>query len=816
MVATRSSWIVGVFAVALAECVARADTLEATLGQPLAEVTHDVQITVARGVASYRVQRVFANRGTVADEASLDIDLPFGGGVTGLRIRARDTWYDGDLMEAAAAANLYEELTGFGPFPAKDPALLQWVWPDKVHLQLFPVLPGRTSTVEYTITVPTSYHDGRYHLSYPRFPGPGLVPPVFVLRPVPGEASAAASFDGQPVAPGQSFHLPPPATEPPWDGGVSRAPGGSYVFSPVVVPDSERARGAIRSATVAIDLVHTYRGDLRVELVTPQGRSVTIHDRAGSGENDLRARIPLALPPGTTAAGRWRLVISDHAARDVGTLQRWSLTVDTGRGAPVVAEATSPLFVPDAPEGDGDRGLVAIAIAAPPIDTVAARLGRVIASPAHGFLRLDLDAAPELRPLPRDASVVFVVDASHSVGEEGIARQIALARAYLAHVPDARFEVVLFRRFAARLAGAFAPAASFDPRIAAASRERRLAPGNGSALDLGLDAALAALRGRSGPKRVVLFSDAELRSSFPAAQTRALAILARLPGETVVHVVLPEGGGSDEAAARRDDDHPLAPIACAGHGLLAHLDVGTTDPVKLRAAVLGLVRPIRIDRFRVDAAVFEGTGIPSELDEGASVRAMVALDAPPARVAVDGLIWSEPFHRVVEVSAPFSKATAAFVFSEDRHGALDPREMMAVAMLGQVVSPVTSYLAAEPGVRPSPIGLRRLTGRGSGFGSGAGGLGGIGMGAGGGGRPELRPLVAPGIDRCVAMHHPAPDWAVVLDVETTRDEIVDVAVTRGADLAIAPCLVEAAWSVRLHPTFAAFARERFTLDLGGH
>jgi len=77
--------------------------------------------------------------------------------VTGLRIRARDTWYDGDLMEASEAARLYEKLTGFGPFPAKDPALLQWVWPDKVHLQVFPVLAGKTSTVEYTLTVPTQY-----------------------------------------------------------------------------------------------------------------------------------------------------------------------------------------------------------------------------------------------------------------------------------------------------------------------------------------------------------------------------------------------------------------------------------------------------------------------------------------------------------------------------------------------------------------------------------------------------------------------------------------------------------------------------------
>src|ERR1043165_9917192 len=108
--------------------IARADELTATLEQPIAEVAHTVDITIADGVATYKVRRQFANRGKRADEASLAIDLPYGAAATGLRIRARDRWYDGDLMER-----------------------------DKLHLQVFPVLPGQVSTVEYTLTVPTRY-----------------------------------------------------------------------------------------------------------------------------------------------------------------------------------------------------------------------------------------------------------------------------------------------------------------------------------------------------------------------------------------------------------------------------------------------------------------------------------------------------------------------------------------------------------------------------------------------------------------------------------------------------------------------------------
>ena len=55
-----------------------------------------------------------------------------------------------------------------GAFDPKDPALLSWRWTDKLMLQVFPVMPKQVSTVEYTLTVPTRYANGRYFVSYPR------------------------------------------------------------------------------------------------------------------------------------------------------------------------------------------------------------------------------------------------------------------------------------------------------------------------------------------------------------------------------------------------------------------------------------------------------------------------------------------------------------------------------------------------------------------------------------------------------------------------------------------------------------------------
>ena len=150
------------------------------------------------------------------------------------------------------------------------------------------------------------------------------------------------------------------------------------------------------------------------------------------------------------------------------------------------------------------------------------------------------------------------------------------------------------------------------------------------------------------------------------------------------------------------------------------------------------------------------------------------------------------------------------MFGADEYHELSEAEMMTVALLGRAVSPVTSYVAAEPGTRPSTIGLPGLGRYGTiGHGSGSG----MGYGAGNGalgGRPDLRDLIDTAA--CEAQIRPAPGWRVALDIETTKDEIVDV-IASGSD-AMTACLVEAAWSVRLDPGMFQEPRERFHVALG--
>lgn len=93
------------------------------------------------------------------------------------------------------------------------------------------------------------------------------------------------------------------------------------------------AQGQVLNLTVEVDIEHSYIGDLRVRLVTPEGSEWVLHDRAGNSRRDLRRGYATGSDPalrelvGTALHGDWTLKVSDHADVDTGTLKAWSLTI---------------------------------------------------------------------------------------------------------------------------------------------------------------------------------------------------------------------------------------------------------------------------------------------------------------------------------------------------------------------------------------------------------------------------------------------------------------------------------------------------------
>ncbi len=788
---------------------ARADTLTTSLEQPVYEASHTVDVRVIEGIATYTVRRTFVNPGARAEQAILEIDLPYGAAATGLRIRARDRWYSGELMEREKAAAMYQELTGIGPDKAKDPALLSWAWADKLVLQVFPVLPHQVSTVEYTLTAPTRYANGRYWLSYPRMDATAtmahaLATPVITVTPAWGDAQTPVELDGRRIAVNApAILLAPP--HPLWMEIVGEDDeAASYVASSLDVPVSSHTTKPITTAMLTLDIAHTYQSDLRVDLITPQGKRVPVREQTGGGDNDLKGSVTVKLPAGTTGAGTWRLVVSDHTALDTGSLDGWTLAFGAGADATTATPTDVPLWIPDAPESENDAGVASISVGSPAIATWTARLGRVFASYEHGFARLEIDVAPHVSELPKRAQVVFLVDRSRSIGEDGLAAQLAVIRAYLRHVPDAEVEIIAYNRSATRVFARFAPAADALEMLGAKVEANGFTLGNGSSLDSAGRLAAEALADRKGPRRVVIMTDELTRSSLtPEAM---LASLAALSKDTVVHVVVPKVDNDDRPHLDRHDSGELAMLATHHHGI--EVSFGGFPAKTEKALVplaLELVRPTRIEQLAVKGFELETTS----LREGEGLRMFRLAQTAPARVVVTGKLWSDPVRREVLATEPFSRAAAAFVFGEDKHDELSPREQMSVALYARAVSPMTSYVAAEPGTRPSTEGLiDSILGDGL-IGNEAGEInGGFGLGRG-----RQKPNLATMIDTrpCLAKFPQRDGWEVELAVETTREEVVDVSTDEKSPFAA--CLVETAWSLRLDATVFDLDREQFRVAL---
>lgn len=755
-----------------------ADSLSATREQRLIETSHRVDVFVRDGLAYYKIRRTFHNYGKIAEEAQLEINLPFGAVATGLRIKGKDRWHEGELMHAEKAEELYVELTGMGPSEPKDPALLYWRWTDELALRVFPIFPGKSNTIEYTLTAPTSYSDGIHYLTYAREPeANNLATPV--LRMV--GAAPGFEIDGSPQR-SKTVRLDAVALHP-----VLEEHG---YDNPKVLVRSIAVRGESPWAKTSIvaNIRHTWRGDIAIDIISPDG---VVHElRAADlsdGKNNLNESFSLDYKGDPN--GTWHLLLTDHHPLDGGTLKQWSL------GSAAVGarsfQDNRPASIPQPAESQA--GLATIGVRTVESKTQL-RLGRVAMIEKTQFSRIDIDVAEQLSALPRPLSVSFVIDASHTMDTSGIEAQLKLMDAYLAHVPWADVSIVAYGRHGQELTNGFIKARDLGKILN--EQMAKLAPRNGSFLDRGLAMAIPKLAKRKGSQALILMTDDRLR---PAWETpRAVAELAKLPARTVVHVADVAGGGN--FAIERDDEHRLFPLAKSRGGVaVVASGIAESKQSELADQALYLVRPNRIDHVELtglgdDTETFLDTDEQESttLPEGSGRRWMSQVKVAPQDVSIKGQLWSQPVtYSAKSDQEPFNRATAGFIFSHDIFSELSSSEQFVVASYGRAVSPVTSYLAIEPGVRPSTIGLEGFS---SGFGMGS----------------HLAPAVRIGAARAFTM-----DWSritsrvkgacaqhgqgtVMINLALQSHEIADVKTgEQPSNKVLSNCIVEALWNERI-------------------
>ncbi|MFI9816322.1 trypsin-like serine protease [Saccharothrix variisporea] len=98
---------------------------------------------------------------------------------------------------------------------------------------------------------------------------------------------------------------------------------GPAVTSPVTV--SGQTGNAPAALKVNVDIKHTYRGDLVIDLVAPDGSVYRLKGSSGSDSADNVLATYTVDASTETANGTWNLRVQDVAAQDVGYIDAWSL-----------------------------------------------------------------------------------------------------------------------------------------------------------------------------------------------------------------------------------------------------------------------------------------------------------------------------------------------------------------------------------------------------------------------------------------------------------------------------------------------------------
>ncbi|MFD2691798.1 S8 family serine peptidase [Streptomyces phyllanthi] len=105
---------------------------------------------------------------------------------------------------------------------------------------------------------------------------------------------------------------------------VSIPDAGSAVYSPITV--SGQSGSAPSDLSVYVNIVHTYRGDLVIDLVAPDGSTYRLKSSSSSDSTDNVDATYTVNASSETANGTWQLKVQDVYSADTGYINSWKVT----------------------------------------------------------------------------------------------------------------------------------------------------------------------------------------------------------------------------------------------------------------------------------------------------------------------------------------------------------------------------------------------------------------------------------------------------------------------------------------------------------
>lgn len=368
--------------------------------------------------------------------------------------------------------------------------------------------------------------------------------------------------------------------------------------------------------------------------------------------------------------------------------------------------------------GDTRKLLGSLTLAAKPKSPpkLGGRFASVTFGKNRAVVHTAVEVAAKVSETPKEPWVVVMLDGSRSLRDGDREAEIASARAYLSFVPDAHVQIVLFDRAVHPLEASFVTTAQALDDL----KKLQIKPKNGSDLDVALaDAQKRIAEAPAGaPRRLLLLTDLATRSTLVPERIKGLE-----QSKAVLHLATIKKDQTSRVG--RDDHDPWSSVPRSTGGVLWTSSVQTKLDVHDVAPFEEWVRPMRIDRLSLTGVGLDTKtmGFADSLAEGDGIDDLHFQTSGTPSIEVKGELWSTPISTVLASNATEEKLWAGLTIGSDLLHSLKDPEITSLAFKGGVVSPMTSYLAVEPGVRPSTEGLDW----------GQGGLGMMGIGSGGGG-----------------------------------------------------------------------------------
>ena len=87
-------------------------------------------------------------------------------------------------------------------------------------------------------------------------------------------------------------------------------------------------KGSIEDMALELEVDHNFIGELKIDLISPSGTSVTVHNREGGGQKNLKKTYGMDLlgkMKGENCQGKWTLQLLNFATAEKGVLKRWTI-----------------------------------------------------------------------------------------------------------------------------------------------------------------------------------------------------------------------------------------------------------------------------------------------------------------------------------------------------------------------------------------------------------------------------------------------------------------------------------------------------------